>query len=264
MVQMQADMIPMEAGNTKILIDLNAGARLASLNIDGLEVLVPKNDDILRWGSYPMAPWCGRVRDGRFDYEGQTYELPRTMPPHAIHGTTFYRPWRQIGMGHFERDLSEEWPWAGRAVQKIDLSENQLNLRLEVISDALPFPASAGYHPWFNRQLSIGGALKCHFQAESMYQRDAFDLPNGKLVKPPIGPWDDSFKNVQQPIVLEWPDALKLHLRSNTDHWVVYSEPTHALCVEPTTAPPDALNIAQHIVRPDVPLILETTWTWER
>jgi galactose mutarotase-like enzyme len=43
---------------------------------------------------------------------------------------------------------------------------------------------------------------------------------------------------------------------------VIYSVPTEALCVEPQTAPPDALNMEPAIVRPGQPLIAEMTWTW--
>ena len=35
-----------------------------------------------------------------------------------------------------------------------------------------------------------------------------------------------------------------------------------ALCVEPQTAPPDALNTGPAIVEPGRPLIAEMTWTW--
>jgi galactose mutarotase-like enzyme len=38
--------------------------------------------------------------------------------------------------------------------------------------------------------------------------------------------------------------------------------PTDALCVEPQTAPPDALNHAPAIVEPGRPLSAEMTWTW--
>ena len=31
-------------------------------------------------------------------------------------------------------------------------------------------------------------------------------------------------------------------LASSADHWVVYDEPSHALCVEPQTGPPNDVN----------------------
>jgi galactose mutarotase-like enzyme len=38
--------------------------------------------------------------------------------------------------------------------------------------------------------------------------------------------------------------------------------PTDAMCIEPQSAPPDALNIHPAIVQPGQPLIAEMHWTW--
>ena len=38
----------------------------------------------IRWGAYPMAPWAGRIRDGRFTFRGRDVRLPLNLPPHAI------------------------------------------------------------------------------------------------------------------------------------------------------------------------------------
>ncbi len=46
--------------------------------------------------------------------------------------------------------------------------------------------------------------------------------------------------------------------------WVVYDEPQHALCIEPMTGPPDALNLAQVVVSPEHPLVAEAHLEWLR
>jgi len=43
----------------------------------------------LAWGSYPMVPWAGRIRHGRFRFDGEEYELPINFGAHAIHGVGF-------------------------------------------------------------------------------------------------------------------------------------------------------------------------------
>ena len=45
---------------------------------------------------------------------------------------------------------------------------------------------------------------------------------------------------------------------------MLYDEPSHAICVEPQTGPPDALNHLERatIVRPGHPLIAEMSLTW--
>src|SRR5829696_9768717 len=88
-------MLVLEAGDARATVDEEAGGRLASLVVDGHELLVTTGHlpGPLYWGCYPMAPWAGRVRRGRFTFQGREHRLPINMAPHAIHGTTFTRPW---------------------------------------------------------------------------------------------------------------------------------------------------------------------------
>jgi galactose mutarotase-like enzyme len=53
-----------------------------------------------------------------------------------------------------------------------------------------------------------------------------------------------------------------LTIESDCPTWVVYTVPADAICVEPQTAPPDALNAGPAVVEPGRPLVAEMTWTW--
>ena len=86
--------LALEAGDVRATIMPEQGGRLGSLVVGGYEVIVTSHDDPMRWGSYPMAPFAGRVRDGRFTFRGVEHRLERKMPPHAIHGVGYDRPWR--------------------------------------------------------------------------------------------------------------------------------------------------------------------------
>jgi aldose 1-epimerase len=44
---------------------------------------------------------------------------------------------------------------------------------------------------------------------------------------------------------------------------VVYTEAEHAVCVEPQTGPPDALNLRPTTIVPEGVLTAHTTWRWE-
>lgn len=61
---------------------------------------------------------------------------------------------------------------------------------------------------------------------------------------------------------IHWPGALRLRLLSKVSHWVVYDEPTHAICVEPMTAPPNGLNLLPEQVSPGCPLVAEFEIRW--
>jgi aldose 1-epimerase len=43
---------------------------------------------------------------------------------------------------------------------------------------------------------------------------------------------------------------------------VVFTEPEHAICVEPQSGPPDAFNLDDPVVTPDAPLVVHLTVRW--
>jgi aldose 1-epimerase len=207
------------------------------------------------------------VREGRFHFGGRDYTLPVNWPPHAIHGTTFDRPWRWLDRdertARMEIDLGPGWPFRGRAEQSFVLEEGALDWQLALYTEEEPFPASLGWHPWWRRRLERGAEVRLSFEARSMYRRDDEGIAVAERVTPSPRPWDDCFTGVTVPPTLIWDEALRLSITSDGDHWVVYDEPLHALCVEPMTGPPDALNIAPKTVEPGRPLVLTVRVAWE-
>ena len=76
------------------------------------------------------------------------------------------------------------------------------------------------------------------------------------------GPWDDCFGGVERSPVLTWPGVLRVELQSACPYWVVFTERAHAVCVEPQTAPPDALNHDPFVVEPGRPPVAGCTMRW--
>jgi aldose 1-epimerase len=251
--------------------------RLASLVIEGHEILVTGDPGPFEWGSFPMAPFAGRLRHGAFRFDGRTWQLPTNRPPHAIHGFVAERRWRVDGPGTMSVALDEPWPFAGRVVQRFSLVPGSLTCRLELHADE-SMPATIGWHPWFLRRpvavpVDGGGGtdepgpvepgpLELDFQAEQMYAKDDEGIPTGEFEPARPRPWDDCFTRPRRPPVLRWPGFLELTIESDCPAWVVYDEPAHAICVEPQTGPPDALNLEPQIVTPAQALIREMCWRW--
>jgi aldose 1-epimerase len=258
----------LEAGDARVVVRPDLGGRIASVVVAGRELLV--TDDMaeatgpVRWGCYPMAPWAGRVRRGRFTWDGVTHQLPLGSPPHALHGLVYDAPWTVTGPASLATDLDERWPVRGRVEQELALDEDGLVLTMTLHAEA-PMPAVIGWHPWFRRSLGEGlPEARLTFEAAEMLVRDAEGIPSGQRVPPPAGPWDDAFTGVMRGPALEWPGSLRLELSSTCAWWVVYSEPEHAICVEPQSGPPDALNLAPEVVEPGTPLVHEMRWRWTR
>ena len=252
----------LSAPGVEVVVDLNAGGRIASFVVEGRELLKTSRDGPRDWGSYPMAPYAGRIRDAEFTFGGSVVRLPATMPPHAIHGTVLDRPWQAVDATTIAIALGPDWPFAGTVFQRFELTEDRLTCRIELHADE-PMPASIGWHPWFVRRIpGTTGELELDVEAGAMYLRDAAGIATGVLVPPPPGPWDDCFTELRRPPVLRWPGFLELTIESDCPDWVIYTSPEDALCVEPQTAPPDALNTDPTVVHPGRPLTAEMTWRW--
>ena len=167
------DRLLLSAPGVEAVVDLAAGGRIASLVVDGRELLRTAGDGPIAWGSFPMAPYAGRVRDARFTFSGRTRRLSSAMPPHALHGTVLDRPWQAVDAQTIAIDLGPAWPFAGRVVQRFELAADHLTCRMELTADE-PMPASIGWHPWFLRRLpGVAGALELELDAGAMYVRDA-------------------------------------------------------------------------------------------
>jgi aldose 1-epimerase len=105
--------------------------------------------------------------------------------------------------------------------------------------------------------------VELDLDAESMWVRGDDGLPTGEVVSPPpAGPYDDCMTDLRRPPVLRWDGALELTVSSTCDDLVVYDQPTHAVCVEPQTGPPDALRLTPILVEPGWPQIAEASFAW--
>jgi len=258
--------VELAAGPARVTLDPERGGRIASLRVHDLELLVNAADSSLDWGCFPMAPYAGRVRNGRFRYGGREHRLPLNMPPHAMHGTVYDRAWKvehaEVTDAVLVTELGEPWPWLGRVVHRVRVAEGRLGVRLEVWADEESFPASCGWHPWWRRQLVRGRPLDLDLDARAVWTRDADGIPSGDLGPLPPHPWDDCFTELAGPPVLRWDDAIEVTVETSCMDVVVFDEPTHAVCVEPQTGPPDALRLTPIVVEPGLPLIAEATFRW--
>ena len=253
----------MSSGDADLVVDLDHGGRISSLRIGGHELLVTEGASPIEWGFYPMAPYAGRVRNGRLGFDGAVYELPRPLGGHAIHGTVYLQEWEPDNDTTFVTDLGPPWPFPGYIRQEIHLGDGFLRLRLEVHATEGEMPASCGWHPWFRRVID-GAGLALDFRPRFMLARDEEGIATGQRVAVPAGPWDDCFGGLKSPPVLSWPGFLNVKMTSDCDWWVVYSEREYAVCVEPQTAPPDAVNTNPQLVRPGHPIVANARLEWTK
>ena len=263
-------MLELSHGDARLVVQPDNGGRISSFTVDGLELLRTPDDDPggMHWGSFVMAPWAGRTRRARFVFDGVEHELPINAGAHAIHGTVRDRVWTVVdsGTGHARLtcDFGPNWPFPGWVEHTITLHADHVDLELTMHAANGRMPAVGGWHPWWRRQLTAGAPARLGLPAGAMYVRDEEGIAVSQLVPPPPGPWDDCFTDLSGPPVLTWSDALELVIGSDCPCVVVYDEPAEAICVEPQSAPPDALNADPAIAEPGQPVVVHSSWRWRR
>ncbi len=211
------------------------------MSVDGVDLIL-RHDSTLPaagWGSYPMVPWAGRIRRGKFTFDGKEYQLPINFETHAIHGTGFEQPWNvaETDVRHIALTCKLAWMFGGEAEQLIELADDSLTCTLIARAGDRPMPASIGWHPWFMKP------DKVDLRFERMYLRDDDYITDGRIAEPPPPPpWDDCFDGpLATPRI--WIGGVEVSISSDCDYWVVYDMPEHATCVEPQSATPDAFNL---------------------
>ncbi|MGV9252574.1 aldose epimerase family protein [Streptomyces sp. NPDC003697] len=261
---MSNEEITLTAGDAEVTLQPGNGGRVGGLRVGGVELLRQGE----RFGCFPMVPWCGRIRDGRFLDGATVQQMPLNSPPHAIHGTARDSAWRTARTTPTEAvmtyDLVAPWPYPGRVTQVATLTEDALTLAMAVETYESSFPAQIGWHPWFRRTLG-GQDVRIGFAPAWQEERGDDHLPTGHRLDPKPGPWDDCFGMPGGvDVTLTWPGQLELRVTSPEEWVVVYDEQDAAVCVEPQTGPPNGLNTLPRLVTPLEPLEATTTWSWRR
>lgn len=234
----------LDDGDLSLVIDLDQGARIASLHYRDLEITLPSRGSLVNWGWYSMAPWAGRIRDGLItDSSGVEHQLPIVLdPPHALHGFGVMYGWQELGKGRARLEFPE--PYLGASVvQQIELVDNAIRWSLEYDDGGVDLPFWLGIHPWFARDLGRGGSAELEFEAEEMLHRGSDGIPTGEIIKPGRGPFDDAFTKMRGTPRIVWEGALAVTIESDAPWWVIYTEDSDGICVEPQSAPPDAANL---------------------
>ena len=258
------DVVTLRSTDAAVHLTPGNGGRLSGLTVAGLDLLVDGD----RRGSFPMAPWCGRLRDGVLHYAGRNFAFPLNSAPHAIHGFARDGAWTVDAVTETSAELSFElgapWPFGGRVAQRVSVDDAGLDLELTVSAATVDFPAQAGWHPWFHRTLSDGDApVRVDFSPAWQELRGDDHMPTGERVPPRPGPWDDCFGMPDGvAATLTWPGRLELRITSPARWVVVFDERPEAVCVEPQSGPPDGPNTDPVIVTPEAPLVVRSRWEW--
>ena len=211
--------------------------------------------------SFPLVPFSGRVRDGRFVFAGRHIALARNFgnSPHAIHGNAWKSPWKVTAHDAASASLVLEhergdWPFAYRAEQHFLLTPRSLEIELIVANtDAAAMPLGIGQHPYFpyTPGMTVQAEVAQMWEAEHdmpvrLSRNDTVEgLARG--LKMAAVSLDNNFIGWKRVATLRWPETgrrLRMTAQPPLSYLVVYTPPSRDfLCVEPVSNTVDWLNL---------------------
>lgn len=276
--------VELAAGELRLTLAPDVGGAIASFtriweqagatrSVDWLRpatpaMLVQRNP--LGMASFPLVPFCNRIRNGRARFEGREIRLAPNHPsdpssPHPLHGIGWLRPWTVTRAGPDGAELalevpaSKAWPWRFSATQQFQLDADQLSVRMTITNlDDAAMPAGIGHHPYFPH--TPGTRLTS--PADAMWEADAEVMPTGLAVTDAVRSLregvvlaeldlDNNFSGWEHHTRIDWPaDArgpqrsLLMKAQSPLDYFVLYCPKGYEhFCAEPVSQCTDWLNL---------------------
>ncbi|MDM0000027.1 aldose 1-epimerase [Variovorax sp. J22P240] len=270
-------LVQLSAGPLRLLLAPEVGGAVAAFydeQADGrFDWLRPATDDALRrrdlfaMASFPLVPWCNRIRDGRAQFGGRDIAIAPGHPAgpsgkHPLHGTGWLRPW-QVAQASpaqatlvltFEADA--QWPWRFEASQRFELDPTGLRCTVALTNrDTAPMPAGIGHHPYFPHH----EGTRLQTSTAAMWRGDAQVMPVALEPTAEVAQLhkgvllaeldlDNNFTGWQRQARIEWPASsrtLVMAAESPLDFFVLYC-PRGAdhFCAEPVSQCTDAINLS--------------------
>lgn len=223
----------------------------------------------LDMASFPLVPFCNRIRDGRAAFEGREIRFPPNHPaehaPHPLHGIGWLRPWQVASARMDEAVLSlavpasDAWPWRFSCRQQFVLQERVLQVSMTVSNeDTAAMPVGIGHHPYFPHHRGT----RLRSPAEAMWRGDAEVMPVALETGGPVAALnagvelaqldlDNNFVGWQRSTRIDWPADLHGPARSLVmeaepplDYFVLYCpRGLDHFCAEPVSQCTDWLNL---------------------
>jgi aldose 1-epimerase len=275
-------MLRIDSADSSVVVMPECGGAILGWGEDGELLLRHTQPDAIMNGNvrgmsgFPLVPFCNRIGNGRFRWQGVDYQLDRNFGdnPHTIHGAGWQRPWDVVSTADDQVKLqlqydaigeqARHWPFPFLARLTYGCASGRLVVTLEVENrHATPAPAGIGLHPYFPRR--PGMALQ--FKASGVYMNGEDSLPSQHTKVP--RDWDHSSPITIGRLELDncftgWArnarvvGGVSITADAAFRHLQVYTPPGRDyFCVEPVSHAPNALNMpdlpsdqAMHVLEP--------------
>lgn len=272
--------ITLELDTLRLVISPSVGASVVGLHLKDrsgnwspvLRDMPEDSKDPSEAGSFLMLPWTNRVKDARFSFNEQTFDLePNHNDGTAIHGIGRDRAWSIVDRSPISArltldtrdDPASPYPFGG--VVRYEIGPDRVDTDLSVTNlGPSPIPVGCGHHPYFHRHLhSDADQLRVQMGVTGRYLCDEC-IPRGETLDDEIcarlrsgGPienpgLDDVFSGFDGQAVLDWPESnvrLRMTCSDELGHVVVYTpraadgSPDEYVCIESVSMVNNGFNL---------------------
>jgi aldose 1-epimerase len=262
----------------------------------GLRSYVAAGDDVLDgYGAdeqcsggrgQPLLPWPNRLRDGRYQFDGESFQLPLTeLETHsAIHGLVRWVNWTAAdhGPSHvvMEHVLHPQPGWPGTLALRIEyaLGESGLTVTTSATNvGSRDCPFGAGQHPYLTLGTATIDSLTLQAPGASYLETDERGIPTASHpvqdteldFRSPreIGPaqLDHAFTDLERGSdgiarvqlanpgtdrrLTLWVDDSYRYLMLFTGDTLAPARRRRGLAIEPMSCPPNALQSGENLIR---------------
>ena len=167
------------------------GASLVRFSVGDRPIVVPMN----AFDGAVLAPWPNRIDGGRFDFAGDSHQLPITEPERntALHGLVADVEWSVVERTEstvsleYALEPTEGYPFEFSLQVDFELAEAELRMRARALNTgSAPAPFGFGFHPWLS-----GGAGELVDEAQLVIPAARWYETNERLIPTAVRPFDD-------------------------------------------------------------------------
>jgi len=246
-------------------IYLNQGASLQELTLNSHE-LIKDMHPLTYDNTYISAilfPFANRIKDGRYDFEGKTYQFDvnEKVLNNALHGLVYNKTFEVIDqeatetyasvkLVYHEKRLSQGFPFTYTIYLEYVLTESTLNLNVKITNtDSKTFPFTLGWHPYFlssnlyDSHVDFNSDKKIVFDERNITTgvNDFEKNGNFEILDKFL---DDCFVLNSREIIFNTPKYNLELSSSEKDSFLQLYTPPHknTIAIEPTTGVSDSFN----------------------
>lgn len=267
---------------------VEVGGGIRRYTVGGRDVLEPYGVDEMCDGARGavLVPWPNRLGDGRYSFDGSTYQVALTEPAknNAIHGFLRWRPWELVGHASDRVTVGTTlfplmgYPFSLQVLVTYSLGDTGLSVTTSTTNiGARPAPYGCGQHPYLSPGAGLVDDCKLELAAGTRIITDPhrklpigtesvdateYDFRQGRNIGSQT--FDDAFTDLARDnqgrawVRLTGQDRHTVHLWLDESYHLVElftgdtlspARRRHGLGAEPMSCPPNAFQDDDGVVR---------------